>query len=247
MQSQELTGLRRQAMIGSQATVLAHNIKNPLTGADGYVQLLEIMMSRVEDEKLRKMMQDYLKQVARSVDRAVGLARDIGHYARTGELNLDKRSLQAHYPLNKAMEAFYGRATKAGVEMVKEFEYTGFMRADMRIETVFENLVKNAMEAMPEGGTLTGRTARDGKYVVYVVEDTGKGIPEELQGKLFAEGATMGKDDGTGLGLYSANEIVKAHGGSVGYNSKPGRTAFIIKIPVISDAEPHDSGEYLQP
>ncbi len=247
MQMQELAGWKRDAMIGLQARVLAHDIKGPLTGADGYLQLMERLIEQMPDRQDKKMMISFLKQIARSVERAVELSGDISHYAKTGELHLYLKAIGAHYPLHQAMETFYGRAKKRDITLEEDFKYKGLMRADMRISTVFDNLIKNAMEAAPDGGHIKGTTDREGDHVLYYVEDNGPGIPLELRPNLFTQGATMGKRDGTGLGLYSANEIVKSHGGKIGYTSIPGHTRFIVTLPIVDDTEPKDSGEYLSP
>jgi signal transduction histidine kinase len=94
------------------------------------------------------------------------------------------------------------------------------------------NLIKNAAEAMTQGGTLTLGVHQTDGYVVMVVEDTGGGIPEEVRGRLFQSFVTAGKPGGTGLGLAMVKRTVDAHGGSIRVDSMIGSgTKFTIRIP----------------
>ena len=99
------------------------------------------------------------------------------------------------------------------------------------LHRALSNLVLNAMEAMPEGGTLTLGTQRDGRLVRIDVGDTGSGLtPEECE-RLFTPYYT-GKQHGTGLGLAIVQSVVSDHGGTIGVRSEPGRgTAFAIELP----------------
>jgi two-component system NtrC family sensor kinase len=96
------------------------------------------------------------------------------------------------------------------------------------------NLLNNARDAMPEGGTVTLRTLRNGRFVVAEVEDTGAGIAPELEGRLFEPFFTtkdVGK--GTGLGLSVSYGIVSAHGGSIAVRNDPDAGAlFRVMLPI---------------
>jgi signal transduction histidine kinase len=94
------------------------------------------------------------------------------------------------------------------------------------------NLIKNAIEAMPDGGELRLKTRREGDCVQIVVSDTGVGIPEEIQGKIFEPYYTT-RNTGSGLGLTVVYKVVREHGGDLHMDSKPGRgTTFTISIPL---------------
>ena len=101
---------------------------------------------------------------------------------------------------------------------------------------VILNLLLNATQAMPEGGTIELELAQtsdaDGDWIVTRVRDTGMGIDEELQEKLFTPFFTT-KEDGTGLGLVTSRKIIEAHGGNIVVDSTPGvGTCFTIALPL---------------
>jgi signal transduction histidine kinase len=97
------------------------------------------------------------------------------------------------------------------------------------------NLGKNAIDAMPQGVTLTVRAAYINTQVLLEIEDTGEGIPEGVE--IFTPFATT-KTDGTGLGLVIVKQIVEAHNGQIAYSSLPGRgTTFRVSWPVAPTKE----------
>jgi len=101
-----------------------------------------------------------------------------------------------------------------------------------QIKQVFMNLIKNAGEAMHDGGTLTVRTRREGPMLRAEVSDTGCGISPENQARLFHEFFTT-KDRGYGLGLHIVNTIVERHGGTIQVESEVGKgTTFTLHLPI---------------
>jgi signal transduction histidine kinase len=102
-----------------------------------------------------------------------------------------------------------------------------------RMERVFLNLVSNALEAMPEGGTIHVAAEREEGSVLVRVSDTGPGIAPELREQLFKPFATSGKRNGLGLGLALSRQAVLDHGGDMWLESEPGRGAtFAFRLPM---------------
>ena len=100
------------------------------------------------------------------------------------------------------------------------------------MKQVFMNLIKNAAEAMPEGGTLTCRFHREDDMMRIEIQDTGHGVSEENQQRLFREFFTT-KERGYGLGLFIVRTIVERHGGEISVQSKIGEgTTFILLMPI---------------
>jgi signal transduction histidine kinase len=89
------------------------------------------------------------------------------------------------------------------------------------IQEVFVNLIQNAIDAMPAGGTLTLRTYPEKNRVVAEISDTGKGIPEDIREKIFDPFFST-RHEGVGLGLSIAYRIIREHGGDIEVSSKPG-------------------------
>jgi signal transduction histidine kinase len=103
-----------------------------------------------------------------------------------------------------------------------------------QLTQVLVNLVVNAVQAMPEGGKLVVETHVQDGHVVCVVEDTGVGMTEEVQDRLFVPFFTTKEvNQGTGLGLPVVHGIVTAHGGTIEVRSTPGKgTAFTLRLPI---------------
>jgi len=103
------------------------------------------------------------------------------------------------------------------------------------LRRVFTNLALNAVDAMPQGGTLTVRCARNGERVIVSVEDTGTGIPAAARNRIFSPYFTT-KAKGTGLGLSGARSAIQAQGGDIRFESSPGKgTTFFISLPVATE------------
>ena len=106
------------------------------------------------------------------------------------------------------------------------------MADEGQMKQVFMNLIKNAGEAMPDGGTLTFRMEREGEMLRTELSDTGCGISPENQARLFNEFFTT-KERGYGLGLYIVHSIVKRHGGTIAVEGELGKgTTFILRLPI---------------
>ena len=120
-----------------------------------------------------------------------------------------------------------------GVKIEENFSTdVPFVAGDpIKLKQVLLNLFKNAVEAMPHGGTLTLRAYRDEEQVVFQVTDTGVGIPDGINVfELFATSKSLG----TGLGLAIVKDIVSAHGGVINYTSEINKgTTFQLKLPVL--------------
>jgi signal transduction histidine kinase len=125
---------------------------------------------------------------------------------------------------------------EANVKVVTSFdeEIPEVMASTNQMRQVLLNIFKNAKEAMPSGGTLSVRTAKEDQKVLIQIQDTGIGIPEEIRDKIFeAFFTTKQKVKGVGLGLSVCYGIVKDHGGEIKVDSEEGKgTTFTISLPV---------------
>jgi signal transduction histidine kinase len=101
------------------------------------------------------------------------------------------------------------------------------------MERVFENLIANAIEAMPDGGTIEIKAQRNGSFVTVTVEDTGPGIPAAIAPQLFQPFVTAGKKTGMGLGLAFSRQTVVDHGGDMWVDQAEKQGArFVLRLPL---------------
>jgi signal transduction histidine kinase len=218
----------RLATIGQLAAGVAHEFNEPLANILGFAQLA----------KKTRDLPDQVKRDLRSIETASLHAREIIKKLMTFARQLPPR--KAPVNLNDVVEEglyfFEARCVKAGVELRRR------LAADLpeitvdagQINQVLVNLVVNALQAMPEGGTLTVETRAGEKAVRLSVEDTGVGMSDELKKQIFLPFFTT-KDvhEGTGLGLAVVHGIVTSHGGTITVRTKEGRgTRFVIRLPL---------------
>ena len=118
---------------------------------------------------------------------------------------------------------------------------------DNRLGQVFINIIRNAMDAMQSGGTLTVGIRKVQARAKVTFADTGAGMPQELISKIFdpffttKQRADTNTHGGTGLGLSLCREIVEEHGGTIDVQSSPGQgTRFAVSLPILADQAPHE-------
>ena len=126
------------------------------------------------------------------------------------------------------------REANMEVETYFEQDLPEVMASMNQMRQVFLNMVQNAKEALPKGGTLTVRTERKKNKVLIHIQDTGVGIPDEIRNKIFeAFFTTKQKVKGVGLGLSVCYGIIKDHGGAIRVESEEGRgSIFTISLPI---------------
>jgi signal transduction histidine kinase len=218
----------RLAAIATAAAKLAHEIGNPLNGLATTVQLLERALARPQplaEDMLRSIVSD-LKQ---EINRLQSLLHGWRTLARPHQLNLQPTSLATlTAEVLKAQVPYY---LERGIQLEQRFspEFPLVMADQEKLAQVLHNLCKNAVEAMPQGGTLTIRGSSTAAHVSLEVHDTGVGIPEGLS---IFEPFTTTKEAGTGLGLAIVQQIVAAHGGTIAYTNPPSQgTTFTVTLP----------------
>ena len=238
-ETSELDRLRRDmsraealASVGTLASGIAHQIRNPLAGIRSTVQGLLRKFSPGAKER------DRLQRVLAEIDRVNGLIKSLLDFARPKARASEGLELGAL--LEDVLELAGPALEGARITTKREWGLAGArLRGDrQRLQEALLNLLLNAAEAMPRGGTLTVRVRVDrggvnGPAGVEIeVSDTGPGIPPERAERIFQPFYTT-KPGGTGLGLAVVRQVVEQHGGSVAVRSVPGQGAtFVIRLPL---------------
>lgn len=226
---QELLQAERLALVGRFAGAIVHDIRNPLNLISVSA---ELACQQITAPEVREMAR---ARILKQVDRISTLISEVLDFTKGSDTDLvmDTADFSKMFPL--FLEELKPRLEHTGVRLVHESQPPAVrLAADPdRLERAFQNLLHNACDAMPDGGTITLRFAVKDDMLLTEIEDTGPGIPEELRDRLFQPFATHGKAAGTGLGLSICKRIVEAHGGKVHSRSRPGRGAiFEVELPI---------------
>lgn len=223
-----LVASERVAAWQEVARRLAHEVKNPLTPIRMSLETLRAATQRGPlDERFRVLFDESSRVVLEEVDRLKRIVDEFSHFARLprptlAELDLGATiaPLMALYSPHDGLR--YDVRLASGVRA----------RADKdQLAQVLVNLVKNAEEAMPEGGLVTVRVRAAETGAILEVEDEGPGVPAELKDRLFEPYVTT-KPQGSGLGLAIASRIATEHGGELSVHDAPRRgTVFRLTLP----------------
>jgi len=228
LQSEKLTAL------GQMAGGIAHDFNNLLQAILGYAQLMGKNPANVD---IVRRGLDVIEAAATSGAETV---RRIQKFARLRPdepfVSLDVNSV-VHDAVAITQPRWEERSAKGGLPLRLELDLKpvpAVMGRPSELNEVITNLILNAIDAMPRGGTLSIRTQVErGESVVLTVADTGTGMPEAVRKRVFDPFFTTKGESGTGLGLSVSYSIVKRHGGEMRVESQVGRgTTFTIALPV---------------
>jgi two-component system sensor histidine kinase HydH len=217
-------------LLEKMAPVLAHEIRNPLGSIKGAAQVLR---SEVEGEEQRKLL-DVITEEVNRLNRVVSQFLD---YARPYLPELRPRPINAVIEKALALIEADNRAARIHIQLELHPHLPPVPMDQEQIHQMILNIALNAVEAMPEGGTLTVRTTRiesdAGDAVAVSIRDTGPGIRREALKQIFTPFFTT-KERGVGLGLAVCQRIIRNHGGRIRVKSIPGRgTIFHVRLETV--------------
>lgn len=217
---------RRLATVGTLASTIIHDFKNPMSIIRGYAELLQL--PQLPEEKRNR----YCKVIVAEVDRCVTMTQELLYFAR-GEKNYNFISMPIGTFLEDISLVLEREFQDQEVAFEQVLDYRGPVRLDPdKMKRVIFNLSSNAIGVLEAGDRFTIRTSLDGEFLEIRVQDTGPGIPEAIRDRLFDAFVTHGKTDGTGLGLCIAKEIVEGHGGTIHLDTTVSSGAcFVIRLP----------------
>jgi len=209
---------------------LAHEIKNPLSVIRMNMDLLAEDFADAETPRERRALAK-IETVQNQCNRLEKLLRDFLNFARRRDLELSPGNLND--VVERVLDFFEPQAKEAGVRFIRFLDPTlpSIKLDEQTLYAALMNLVKNSLEAMPDGGQLLARTRLTRQGVALDLIDTGCGMDSESALKMFDTFYST-KNGGTGLGLPIARKIFEAHGGRISVQSEVGRgTQFTIDLP----------------
>ncbi len=237
-QRRETAMLRALAAIGESASILAHEIKNPITAVNLALKAVAERLGEDQQEVLADLVQR-LQKLERTMRRTLSFARP---------LELKRRLLPPAALLESALRSLRPELERAGMtaEVQAAPDLPSIDGDPVLLEELFANLIRNALEALRSGGHIRLSATRWGaRGVEFAVDDDGPGIPESLAPRLFKPFHTT-KAEGTGIGLALCKKIVEEHGGEIRAERGPlGGARFLIRLSAAPLAGGHRS--YAEP
>ena len=216
----------RLAAVGNTVSQIVHEIKNPLMIIGGFAQ--QLLKAKTLDAKGMQK----LTIITEEVSRLEGLMAEMRDYSRPPGLKRETGRIET---LIQEMASFFSEVLKEKqIELIlTPMEPLPAYNLDyQKLKQVLVNLIKNASEAMPEGGTITLAAQRRPPHLEITVADTGEGMTEDVAENIFTPYFTT-KSKGSGLGLAISRNIVRAHNGDLVVESQPGKgSVFTIKLPL---------------
>jgi PAS domain S-box-containing protein len=214
----------RFAAIGELSGMIGHDLRNPLTAIKNAVYYLDRKQSTSMDEKTKEMF----KVINNSIEHANKIINNLLEYSKEITLEIEEATPKSLLDYILLMIQI-----PSNVKIVDRTEDEPTIWVDSnKMERVFINLIKNAIDAMPERGTLEIRSRQIGENIEFTFTDTGTGMSEQTKAKIFMPLFTT-KAQGMGFGLAICKRIIESHGGKIEVESALGKgTTFTFTLPI---------------
>ncbi len=197
------------------------------TGSDSVGDVLTRVAAQLSTAKL-------VGDIKTSSGRISELVGAIKEYTYMDQASVQEIDL--HHGLENTLLILKHKLRKKNISVVCEFasDVPGITAYGSELNQVWTNLIDNAVDAMPDGGTLKVRTKREPADVMVEIRDNGPGISDSVRSRIFEPFfTTKGVGEGTGLGLDTVTRIVRRHRGNIRVESKPGGTCFQVRLPLV--------------
>jgi two-component system NtrC family sensor kinase len=236
--SGQLVHAARLASVGELAAGIAHEINNPLAIIAEEVGVvrdsLDPELAHEDDEPL--VLSDHLDAIHEAVFRCRDITRKLLTFVRKTDVKVEPHRIRGI--LDEVLDVMLGNELAiSNVEVVRRYDQSipEILTDRNQLVQVFVNLGKNALDAMPNGGTLTVTTTRKNDRAVIAVQDTGLGMtPAQMERAFMPFFTTKEPGKGTGLGLSVSYNIIQSFGGSIVVESAPGRgSTFTLELPLV--------------
>ena len=211
------------AAVGETAAMVGHDLRNPLQGIKGAIYILKTMEDGLSEEG-----KGMLQMIEDGIQRSNKIIIDLLEYSR--ELYLEPSPSNAKSLIEQSLASV---KIPENIRLVNQTRDQPFIEVDVeKIQRVCVNIMKNAVDAMPEGGTLTVTSRECDDKIELVFADTGEGIRDEILSKIWSPLFTT-KAKGMGYGLAIVKRFVEAHGGTVHVQTKLNEgSAFTVSLPI---------------
>ena len=224
----QLQDSERLATIGATASMVGHDMRNPLQAISGDLYFAKKDLEKIPESPLRQSVNENLASAEESVTYLNKIVQDLQDYASPIRLTMQQTDLEA-----LCNEVLFRR------DLPKNIFASCHVEEDAKIvstdslilKRILNNLTSNAVQAMPNGGKVSLVAKKNGEDLIVTVEDTGIGIPQEVHPKLFTPMFTT-KAKGQGFGLVVVKRMTEALGGKVTFETEPGvGSKFHIHLP----------------
>jgi signal transduction histidine kinase len=222
---EELIRQERISTIGRLSTSIIHDLRNPLASIYGGSEML--VDTELSPEQVRRLASNIYRSSRQVQDLLQELADVTEGRAHAREVCRLREVIVAASDALAASAEVHKVAVKIAVPDDVELPLD---RSPM--ERVFQNLIANSIEAMPEGGSVSIEAFRRDGDVFVSVEDTGPGVPAHIAPQLFQPFVTAGKKNGIGLGLALSRKTIVSHGGDLWAEGRDRGACFVMKLPV---------------
>jgi signal transduction histidine kinase len=229
----QLIRSERLATVGKIAAQITHEVRNPLSSIGLNAEMLEEELGALEGSPAQiEEAKRLARAIVKEVDRLTEITEEYLRFARLPRPKLEREDLSA---IVSSLLAFMRPELDArGVKVEVELMPLPVAADEHQLRQALLNLLRNAGEAMRDGGRLTVTGRVDGTAVELAIADTGQGIAPEHLPKVFDPFFST-KEKGTGLGLALTQQIIVEHGGSIAVDSQLGRgTTFTVRLPVMT-------------
>lgn len=238
-QQNQLVQSEKMASVGQLSAAIIHEINTPMGAIKSNSQmtqmLLDLSKPMAENSPVYKNLEKIESLTAvtlQAADRITNIVRSLKNYSRLDQSDFKETDMNDDI---RSVVLLSSNLWKNKVKIVEDMANMPMVRCySGLLNQVFMNLIVNAIDAMPEGGTLTLKTHVVDDYAVFEAIDTGTGIEPEYLSRIFDEGfTTKPKDSGSGLGLALSKAVVEKHNGSIEVDTKVGiGSTFRVIIPI---------------
>jgi signal transduction histidine kinase len=219
--------LEKYASVGKLSAGIVHEVNNPL---DGIIRYTDMLLNRAEENSVDR---EYLQEIKNGLNRIAGTTKSLLEFShQINDSSRAKQYIDVHKTIDKTLNALGEKFFKT-VVVNRRYKENLPKILDLGLPHIIINIVKNALDAMAQGGVLEVTTDIDDYRLGITIKDTGCGIKEEILEHIFVPFyTTKSMSKGSGLGLAICKEIIDRYKGTIKVQSSPGKGAsFLVSIP----------------